>query len=360
MLFIPLVACEATPVVDDKNPADTGDTGVEDIDDTDDTSGDTAGDTSGDTGDDTGDDPEETLTWNVTGRTDDSAFSLVHLQFPETDGGDITMGAVWLEAEAGATISLPAEEPPDDFFQLAGGGLSIAAFVGALHEDDGDTRWEASEGWVAASTHWAVYVDGVVPPELLALGVVSGWNALRFEGESFVVGDPGAMPIEVALTESLLIGGTYDHTLNHDDRVIVLPATAFGGLPVASYLDDQALAADGTWSVSLEGEPPLDHYADIDNDGVQEAVEVPVAYVDNDGSLAYSSGDTVLAAACVGDKPVGGWWLGPPTDVVTLVGLQAQGLSLGWVPVALADEGGVLSVDEVAAAVLSTDCGLGE
>ncbi len=357
MFFFPLLACETTPVVDDKVLPDTGETGIENIDDTNDTSVDTGRD---DSASETGDEPDEMLRWEVTGSLEGTAFSLVHLQFPETDDGDLAMGAVWVEAAAAASISLPADVPPDDFFQASGGGLSVAVFVGALHEDDGDDRWEATEGWVAASTDWVAYLDGPVPPELLAMGLVSGWNALEFHGESFVVGDTTAMPISVALNESLVIGGTYDHTITHEDRVVALPATVFGGLPVTSVMDDVAVGADGTWSVTLDGAPPADHYADVDGNGEQEAVELPVAYVDNDSSLAYSSGDRIVAAACVGDVPVGGWWLEPPVNIISLVSITAQGLTLGWVPVLLADGGGVVSEAEAASTVLSTDCGIGE
>ncbi len=353
MLISLVLGCNENPVVDDK---DTGtgkddDTGIEDIDDTD------TGDSAADSGDDTGDEPEgTTLTWEVEGDFDGTAFSMVHVEFPENDGENFTMGAIYVDAEAGDTVSLDITADPEDFYQELAPGLYLAAFVGALHEDDGDTRWEGGEGFTAVSREFAIFFDGALPPDLLAAGLHSGWNAMIFAGEDFTVGDPEAMQIPIALTETLTLGGTTDDTINHDHRLVALPATIFAGLPVSALLADTSLPGDGTWSITLDGEPPADHFVDIDGDGAEEAVELPAAYVDGDHTGGFSDGDTVVALGCVDGKPIGGWWLAPPDDIVQLISIQSAGYSLGWLAVLLADEGGIVSDEQAQTAVLSTSC----
>ncbi|MBM4368542.1 MAG: hypothetical protein FJ102_20165 [Deltaproteobacteria bacterium] len=356
MLFSLLFACNENPVVDDKETGSGGgdDTGIEDIDDTE--TGDSGGHDTG--GDDTGEEPEgTTLTWEVEGDFDGSAFSMVHIEFPEADGENFTMGAIWADAEAAATVSLEITDDPEDFYQELAPGLFLAAFVGALHEDDGDNRWEGGEGFTAVSREFAIFFDGGLPPDLLNAGLHAGWNAVLFEGENFTVGDPEAMPLPIALTETLAMGGTVDDTIHEDDRVVALPATIFAGQPVSSLMADVSLPGDGTWSVTLDGAPPSDHFVDIDGDGVEEAVEFPAGYVDGDHSGSFAAdADTVVALGCVDGKPIGGWWLAPPRDVVQLISIQSAGYSLGWLAVLLADEGGVVGDEEAQSAVLSTAC----
>ncbi|MBM4390275.1 MAG: hypothetical protein FJ090_04065 [Deltaproteobacteria bacterium] len=362
MLFSLLFACIEGLVFEDKETGSGGgdDTGIEDIDDTE--TGDTGGDDTGgdDTGgDDTGEEPEgTTLTWEVEGDYAASAFSLVHIEFPLADGENFAMGAIWADAEAAATVSLEITEDPEDFYQELAPGLFLAAFLGALHEDDGDNRWEGDEGFTAVSPEFAIFLDGAIPPELLNAGLHNGWNAVLFEGESFSIGDPEAMPLPIALTETLTLAGTVDDTIEHDDRVVALPATIFAGRPVSSLMADVALPGDGTWSVTLDGAPPDDHFVDIDGDGVDEAVEFPVGYVDGDQSGGFNAdADTVVSLACVDGRPIGGWWLAPPRDVVQLLSIQSAGYSLGWLPVLLAEDDGVIVGDEEAqSAVLSTAC----
>ncbi len=353
MLIFLVLGCNENPVVDDKDTgtAGTDDSGVENTDDTD------TGDSAADTGDDTGEEPEgTTLTWEVEGDFDGTAFSMVHVEFPEGDDENFSMGAIWVDAAAGATISFAPTVDPEDFYQELAPGLYLAAFVGALHEDDGDNRWEGGEGFTAVSREFAIFFDGALPPDLLQAGLHSGWNAMIFAGEDFTVGDPEAMALPIALTETLTLGGTTDETINHDDRVVALPATIFAGLPVTSLMADVTLPGDGTWSVTLDGAPPEDHFVDIDGDGMEEAVEFPAGYVDGDHTGAFSDEDTVVALGCVEGAPIGGWWLAPPDDIVQLISIQSAGYSLGWLAVLLSDEGGIVSDEIAQTAVLSTSC----
>lgn len=350
-----LTACEGGTAVVDDNTKDTGadDTGGENI------GGDSA-DTAGDSGDpaETGDtaEAEPDVAWDLTGDLTDLSFSLVSL-----NQDDFSMADILVETAATERVEL-ALDPPDDYLEPSDvAGMYLAFFVGAVHEDDGDDRWDPDESWYGSSTLLTVYIDGVVPPEILDLGLHAGWNALVLGGaDGVTVGDPMAQPLPVAFTEHLSFAGTHDDTVSDHDRVTTVAGAAFSGTATEA-LDDSAFTA-GAWSLELRGDPPADHFADIDGDGNVEAVELLLAYTDGDHDEAFgwSGADTPLGFACVEGAPLLGWWIEPSPDLTALISISQLGGSVGWNGLLLTADGGsrLATEAERADAVLSADCTL--
>ena len=365
MLF-PLfwLGCDSSTVVggDDKdasagNPSDTGDSGVENIDGTDTADTGPVGDDTADTGA-----PAETtrLTWVVDGAWPGTYFGLVHLE--PSDGGYL-MGTVEWTSPVDATISLDVPAPRAELMaeipELP--GLEIAFFVGGLFVDDGDERWDADEVWVGVSVPWSLYIDGVVPVELLAIGIREGWNALALTSENPEAGDIEAMELAIRYRDEVTLGGTADETIAVTDRFAMLPASMFGGEFPARLYADQRFDDGKSWSVDIVGDPPEDHFADVDNDGVSDAFEIPYAYTDADASGGVSGDDTFLGAGCIDGDAAVAWWIEPPTDITYLSSVVSFGAGLGWNALLLGVEGPSAVVEDPSSnIVFSTSCVLPE
>lgn len=366
MLFSLLwLGCDSSTVVggEDKDPGtsdseDTGDTGIEDIDDTD-----TADDSGEDTGEDTGEEVEtEQLTWWVEGDWAGTHFGLVHLEPPASEDAGYTMGTVEWSAPAADSVTLDLPAPRIELMteipELP--GLSLAFFAGGLFMDDGDGTWDSDEGWVGVSLEWSIYIDGVLPPDLLAVGLHEGWNAINLTAAEPQASALDAMSVTLAYRESMTFEGYADETIGHSDRVAMLPGSIFGGMLPTSLYGDIALADDKSWSIELDGPPPWDHFADTDGDGTQEAFELPYAYTDADHSGGISEGDPGLGVGCIDGEAVIGWWIEPPTDILSLFSYSSYGASIGWNALVLGAEGPTDILDGAANVVLSTTCQLPE
>lgn len=361
-----LLGCDAETVVpggENKDKAgDTGDSGVEQIEDTD--TADTALDTNetGETGEeDTSDEPEgEPLTWIVDGDWTDTRFGLVNLEVGEAG---YTMGTVEYTANAGNEITLELPAPRDpllvEFPDVP--DLWVAFFAAGLFQDDGDEAWDSDEGWIGVAPEWAIFLEGVLPPQFAAIGLREGWNVLNLQVEPVVAGDLSAIPLTVAYRNELTLGGTADETLTEAEMAAVLPLAMFAGVyPSFIYLDEP-LGADKTWSVTMTGRPPEDHFYDVDGDGQEEAVEIPYAYADADGSGAISGGDMGLGVGCIEGEAVVGWWIDAPADITYMSAIVNYGVKAGWNAL-IVDGSGASSVVEDASSsvVLSTTCTLPE
>jgi hypothetical protein len=150
-----------------------------------------------------------------------------------------------------------------------------------------------------------------------------------------------------------------DEGVPAEAHVALVSAPALYGIEVATMLADVALAGDVNWELSHSGEPPPDHFIDVDADGDPEAIEVPIAYTDDDASGAYSSGDTQLGAACVDGVPIGALWLVAPGDITEVLYLESVGVSLGWVLVPLGEGSeGIVSADDALHSTAGTSCTL--
>ncbi len=331
---------------DDSSGETGGDTGGENIgEDTEDETGET-----GETGDTAAEEPN--LAWDVAGDTKDMAFSLVSLDA----SNDFAMADIIAETEAGSRIELYLEPPDDQLIPVPDvPGMYYAFFVGGLHEDDGDDAWDPDEDWYAASSLLSVYIDGIVPAEIISMGLHVGWNAMVLGGSDIAIGDPMAQPITIALNEALTVGGTFDSSIAATDRVTTVSFALFSGIN-APALDEDNLE-DGTWSLSLDGEPPASHFLDVDGDGTDEAPEAFLAFTENGADLFDPYADTALGFACLDGNPLLGWWFAPSTDIANVLFTAQSGVALGWNAILITDAGGeFLTEAEAQTAVLSTSC----
>ncbi len=347
-----LAACDTSATIgnDTAGGGDTADTG-ENISDSGDTadSADTAD--SGDTGA-----AEATVAWDVTGDYTDLVFSLVSINIGDT----LIMADIAEELPAAARIEL-AEPPPDDYLVAVPDvpGLYIAYFLGGLHQDDGDGKWDPDEEWYGVATTVTFYLDGVLPTEMIDAGYVAGWNALKITSSGNELGDPLAQPLPVLLNDELVLGGDHDDTIAATDRVTTLSASAFSAGTVPAALD--VTDVGDTWSLTLSGEPPSDHFADIDGDGREEAVELALAYTNVGGSYGFDVGtDTDRGFACLDGLPVVGWWFASSTDITELLYLNQAGVALGWNAIQITgSDTAFLTPEDAQSLTLSTSCQLG-
>lgn len=347
--LLSLAACGGSTAVVDEVPTDSADTGAgEDIGGDTSDSGDPA-----ETGDTAESDPD--LAWDLTGDFAGTSFSFVSLT-----PGDFLMADILVEVPVSDRVELTLE-PPEDYLEATDvPGMFVAFFVGAVHEDDGDDKWDPDEAWFGSSTFLSAYLDGVIPPEVSDLGLHQGWNALELgRGEGIFVGDPLSQPLPVAFSGSLTMSGTHDDTIDDDARVTTLAASAFAGT-ATDALDDSAIV-DGEWSLRLSGEPPADHYADIDGNGSVEAVELLMAYADSNENESFDlSSDHGLGFACVDGLPLFGWWIEPSPDLTELMNISGMGGSVGWNGIIVDDVNGsrVAEATELESAVVSANCTL--
>lgn len=350
-----LAACDPTTTVPDDTAGDTGsgnDSG--DTVDTADTA-DTAD--SGDTGDTATVDPN--LAFDVDGDTTGLAFSLVTLELG-TDGsgnGTVAMADILAEEPASSRIELFAEPASDSLVEVPDvPGVYYAYAVGGLHEDDGDGRWDPDEDWVGAPAYLAMYLDGVLPTELIDAGYTVGWNAVSISDGSMT--DPLAIPLPVLQRRTLTVGGGNDGTIGAADAVTTVAASLFAGAD-APALDDEDLAGN-TWSLTLDGEPPPSHFEDIDSDGTVEAVEAFAAYTDTAGGPGFDVGsDTLVGFACRDGAVVVGWWVSSSPDLTRLFFLPNNGVALGWNALEINSSGGdptILTESEAQDLTLSANC----
>lgn len=356
-----LVACDSTTTVPNDTAGGGGDSDTdENIGDTEET-GDTAdtgdGEETGDS-EETGDtadttDEEPNLAWDVTGDIEDLAFSLVSLDITD----NFAMADILVEAEASERIELYAPPPEDQLVQVEGvPGMYYAFFIGGLHTDDGDGKWDPDEEWLGAASQMSVYIDGIVPPDVVDMGLHVGWNALVLGGESdIVVGDPMAQPLNIAFTDALTVGGTFDDTVAESDWVTTLSFALFSGID-APAMDETDLES-GTWSLTLDGAPPASHFVDVDANGSLEAPELFLAYTENGEGWFDPNVDTPLGFACVDGLPLVGWWIAPSTNITDILFMGQSAVTLGWNALAIAGEEPVfLTEREANSAVLSTGC----
>ena len=159
---------------------------------------------------------------------------------------------------------------------------------------------------------------------------------------------------------SVEFSGTHDDTVHSSDRVTTVAGSAFTG-NASDALDDSSLEA-ATWSLQLRGEPPTDHFADIDGDGSVEAVELLMAYRDGNGNHAFDWGDsdTRLGFGCVDESPLIGWWIEPSPDLTALISISQMGGQVGWNGLIIDNINGtrVAAAAERESVVLSTNCQL--
>ncbi|MCP4803820.1 MAG: hypothetical protein GY913_17695 [Proteobacteria bacterium] len=123
-------------------------------------------------------------------------------------------------------------------------------------------------------------------------------------------------------------------------------------------IDDIILEAE--WTVTLDGEPPADHFSELEGVG-NAAMELLFAYTDANENEEYDPGDTPFAAAChEGDVAIM-LYLPPITDLAAAWTL-GEAMGTGWVAFAQGedDEGppSFLTGDQLTGLVIDENCAL--
>ena len=305
------VGCEEGGVAGDDDDVE-----VVDDDDTadDDSSDDDTGDDDATGDDDTGDDDdtsvEDTMVFDIDGEWSGTALTLIWFE----PGGMFDEDMSLLEQTVdGDPYGCNPGEPPADHLWEAAPGFRVAMYVPVLHEDlDGDGVRDPGEMIVGMGRAWPVWAEGAIPPDYTAQGVVEGWNAIEMDWEEdgeFAVHDVMGIPLGANLwpVESLQLGGQYVGDLAVEtQRLAVAPITMFEGQPVSSLMYDEPLAL--SWTIDLSGEPPADHQVYDPHSGLNMAWEIPLAYLDNDGSGGLSGGDEPTYMVCYDGATVVVFW----------------------------------------------------
>lgn len=222
---------------------------------------------------------------------------------------------------AGTTQTIELGPPPDsDIANLDMlGGASGAVYFLALYDDtDGSGARDPGEAWVSAGP-MAIFMAGTVPDQLASFGITPGWNVLAYPEP--VLHPLSAVPMALHRPHNdITVGGTVEG----------LPADAAGGMvlypyvgmPPATPLYDAPL--DGiSWSISLSGPPPAEHFRDSGG-----ALEQPIAYIDR-ADPGYDRRDTAYSYACHLGSPVYLQWYA--TDDLSAAFMQLyQGMGAGW------------------------------
>lgn len=351
LVLLGLFACGDSKV-EVETPEDTGD--VEDI----------GGDDTG--ADDTAEAPVGTpLTFVVDGEVEGGVLTLTWADVSD----DFVVGDTVAAADVdGATVTVYAPDPTgDQLLELdpaAYPGTYVAWYLPAIHEDaDGDGAHGADEAYVAHGTVLPLYIGGTLPEELADWGFVAGWNALAMGAEGATdFHDVDAIPLAVNLRprETFTIAGDLaDVDLDGDLRLTLVPGAVDEGRWPDDWLYDAPL--DGAWSIDVAGAPPDDHRVD-DGSGFGITYEIPLSYVDNDGSGGISAGDETAWPACYGDATASLVWISPPTTLDTAFLATIYGMGAGWSAVAWSADGTTTTVlDEQDAQTLvvgSGGCGL--
>ena len=266
----------------------------------------------------------------------------------EQDLGEVQAAAV-LDTTSFA-LALPS--PPSDPLYaetVIGSVLHVAWYLPVLHQDlDGDAAWSAGEDFVGVGRSLPAWVEGEIPEELAAQGVVEGWNAFVLGEDDLpaAVEDPLTVPLPANLVPvgTVTLGGTLASVAPEGLHLVAQP---LGGLDVAAALFDLPLT--DPWEIAVEGEPPADHVLALES--WRYAHEQLLA------ELPEGSGgeEPWYALACVDDLQASLEWL-VPLDLVTALGLLRDGFTAGWNAVGEPSDGGLpVALDEVQRRSITVD-----
>jgi hypothetical protein len=287
------------------------------------------------------------------------------------------MDETWLVGEVlassaveGAEVSIEVAPPPsEDLLPMDEAkfpGLMAAFYLPAIYEDlDADVVHDPEEYFVGVGPTWLIYLDGEIPAGFEHLGLYAGWNAYQMDtsghSELPVVYPLDAIPLETALfpNESITIGGSQDFAISYSHRAALVSYAYLGGMPVAEHHLDDWYPADGPgWSMEVTGEPDTDHFMEID-EGLAASVELPLAYLDSDGSDGFTVADTIEGAACYDGDMVALFYLPGIAELGTAAMFQLWGMTPGWMAMAdLGDETEpyALTDEQANQLVFSADC----
>ena len=161
---------------------------------------------------------------------------------------------------------------------------------------------------------------------------LSGGAAITLEGTSNWQGAPNGAP----------------------DRVASIAIDEFQGTLLPNRPLDEALGTTFSWT--FDAEP--DAARIINDGGFVYALEIPLGYVDEDGSEDYSVGDTIASTLCSGSNPVYLLWLPTPDGIEAAATSGLYGLSGGWTAYASTAQGEELLTNTSKLVLSPTQCSL--
>ena len=203
-----------------------------------------------------------------------------------------------------------------------------------VYEDaDGNATQGVNERVVGVSSHVVVYATTADTAATDIVIPANEWSAIEVAGpENIVIGDSTEpFPIDRVLQrDAITAGGSIDNTV---ETLPNLRVTTLSGVdrPSGAPPLDEAITGT-TWEVTLDTPLNANRTDPIDpNFDLQVGIEIPFAYTDDDTSGDYlDSADTLRAAACFDDAPVGFMFVQDivtPTDAVLMM---VMGLNPGW------------------------------
>ena len=358
LLLFTLAACKGGSIntdsgLDDSATDDSETEGDADAD------SDADSDTDADTDSDADADPQ-TVTFDLYDEVDGLAVQLVHITDLEAEdpfGDELDTVAV-SGVHASFTLGRPPEEHILELDPDGLPGLYIALYFAAAWDDDnGDTVKGGGETYVGAGRVFPTYFEGEMPMALLLAGILPGWNALEFvDGQDLPTVYPiDAVPLPLSLrpTEGYALTGGVAEGIDITGRGLTTVPSVDGA---SSALNDQALT--DPWRLSFSGAPPDDHFEQ--DGGLNLAVEIPLSYLDLDGSGDLTDGDAAAEAVCLDDRAVAMLYVEPPTDLYAAYVLTLQGLGAGWSALAVSADGTISTVSEaeLADVQVSAECSL--
>ena len=299
--------------------------------------GDTSAEDSG-SGDDSVDGEDSGTDTTPLTLTYDGDASGLGIAFVGPHLGDSWPSDVWLAFDAaGTTQTIELAPPPDSDIANVDmlGGASGAVYFLALYDDtDGSGARDPGEAWVSAGP-MAIFMAGTVPDQLASFGITPGWNVLAYP--ETVLYPLSGVPMKLHRPHNdITVGGTVEGLPG--DAAAGMLLYPYVGMPPATPLYDEPL--DGlSWSISLSGPPPSEHYIE---GSPWMALEQPLAYVDVAPS-GFSRNDTGYSYACIRGNPVYLQWYATD-DLSTAFSQLYYGMGAGWTA-AVPKDGNLVPLD---------------
>lgn len=298
---------------------------------------DTAPDTDADTDTDTDSDTDapQTLTFELIDPPEgDLVVSMTW--FAPVGDSDVVVGtALASTAVVDGVATLTPGAPPAELLNPLDADrpdMLGALYMFTVHEDlDGDGAHSEGEPFTGVASAWGLYLQEI-DSVYRFVGFNEGWNTYVNSASPIPdVVSLDAIPVEannLAAIPGSAFGGTFDGALPAGGAIF--PYATLAGLAALPPLVDVGTLGS-TWSMSVAGDPPASHQiADEDPDLPNQAIEVPLAYVDTDQNGSFSGQDYPALPACYEGTPTSLLWTGRPTTPKAAFGYGQLGLRPGW------------------------------
>lgn len=309
---------------------------------------------------DTGSPPQSV--WSLTVLSEEEGLSVAVFDFVLGSEGISDAGLLESATVTEGSVTLDLVAPVEADLQVLNPELPELkvryALALAFEDTNGDKLHNPGEAFIGGLDYGLMYVEN--PSSVMEfLGFRSGWNAFRTLGSFTEVVDLQGLQLQPSLATrtQMEISGTYDENFG-PARAAALPVAWFSDPDFTAVIADTELG--GSWTMSFDGAPPASHMLPADDPNLPGgALDLPFAYLDNDGNEAWTLGQDqpVLPLCFQGEKALAVWLPQAPTVEVALSYLGA-GLAPGWV-LAQQGESGLdfLGAEAYAALSYSADCG---